>query len=149
MGAVRAISAESSSYAGDVTPEAAFAALVGDASAQLVDVRTAAEWALVGRPDLESIGKAVHSISWKFYPAFDLNPQFIAQLQMVVPDHRTPLYFLCKTGGRSLDAAIAATAAGYTACYNIAGGMEGEMNALRQRGQITGWKAAKLPWEQA
>jgi rhodanese-related sulfurtransferase len=149
MSAARSISAESLSYAGDVAPEAAFAALVGNASAQLVDVRTAPEWALVGRPDLASIGKAVHSISWKLYPAFDLNPQFIAQLQAAVPNRQSPLYFLCKTGGRSLDAAIAATAAGYTACYNIAGGMEGDMNALRQRGQTTGWKAAKLPWEQA
>lgn len=149
MSAARAISAKSSSYAGDVAPEAAFAALVSDKSAQLVDVRTAPEWAMVGRPELASIGKAVHCISWKFYPAYDLNPQFIAQLEAAIPDRHTPIYFLCKTGGRSLDAAIAATAAGYTTCYNIAGGMEGDMNALRQRGQMTGWKAAKLPWEQA
>lgn len=136
-------------YAGDVTPAQGWEALTQNKQAQLIDVRTHAEWVFAGIADLTNLGKEAVSISWKFYPNFDLNPQFIAQLEQAVADKTAPLYFLCKSGGRSTDAAIAATQAGYTHCYNIAGGFEGDMNNQRQRGQSSGWKAAGLPWYQA
>lgn len=136
-------------FAGDVEPVEAWSALSNTPQAQLIDVRTQAEWAFSGVPSLESLGKTAKLVSWKFYPNFDLNPRFVAQLEAAVPDKSAPLYFLCKTGGRSTDAAIAATAAGYTRCYNIAGGFEGDMNTNHQRGQVNGWKAARLPWHQA
>lgn len=148
MNHVRAI-AENAPYSGDVAPQQAWNALSTDPKAQLIDVRTNAEWMFAGVPDLSGIGKKVHYVSWKSYPSFELNADFIAQLKAQVPDSTAPLYFLCKTGGRSLDAAIAATKAGYTTCCNIEGGFEGESNIHRQRGQISGWKAATLPWEQA
>ena len=47
------------SYAGDVTPAEAWEALSDDPAAVLVDVRTAAEWAYVGLPDLRSLDKDV------------------------------------------------------------------------------------------
>lgn len=144
-----ALRASVSNYAGDVSPAEAWQALQANTHAQLIDVRTQPEWAFAGAPDLSSIGKQAQLLSWKFYPNFDLNPQFIAQLEAAVPDKSAPLYFLCKTGGRSTDAAIAATAAGYAQCYNIVGGFEGEMNHQRQRGGTNGWKAASLPWHQA
>lgn len=136
-------------YSGDVSPAEAWSSLSSNPLAQLVDVRTQAEWAFAGIPLLDSISKNVKMISWKFYPNFDLNPKFVEQLEAAVPDKTTPLYFLCKTGGRSADAAIAATAAGYSQCYNIEGGFEGDINSNHQRGQISGWKAARLPWQQA
>ncbi len=142
-------SAASVSFAGDVSPSEAWEALTQDAHAQLVDVRTHAEWMFSGMPNLESLGRVAKGISWKFYPNFDLNPQFMEQLEAAVPDKSTALYFLCKTGGRSTDAAIAATAAGYTTCYNIASGFEGDANQFHQRGSKNGWKAAQLPWQQA
>ena len=141
--------AETPNYAGDVSPVDAWNALNSKPSAQLVDVRTQAEWSFAGVPSLDSVNKNVKTISWKFYPNFDVNPRFIEQLEATVADKNTPLYFLCKTGGRSADAAIAATAAGYTACYNIAGGFEGDINTNHQRGQVNGWKASRLPWQQA
>ncbi|MES2984931.1 MAG: rhodanese-like domain-containing protein [Pseudomonadota bacterium] len=137
------------SYAGDVTPAEAWSALSQSEHAQLIDVRTLAEWSFAGVPTVDSLGKVVKTISWKFYPNFDLNPRFIEQLETAVADKTAPLYFLCKTGGRSADAAIAATAAGYTHCYNIAGGFEGDINTNHQRGQVNGWKASRLPWQQA
>lgn len=137
------------SYVGDVSPLDAWSALTQTPSAQLIDVRTQAEWAFAGLPTVDSLGKTVKTISWKFYPNFDLNPRFIEQLEAAVPDKTAPLYFLCKTGGRSADAAIAATAAGYLNCYNIAGGFEGDINSNHQRGQVNGWKANRLPWQQA
>jgi rhodanese-related sulfurtransferase len=136
-------------YAGDVTPTDAWNAISQHATAQIVDVRTQAEWAFAGLPSLDSLGKTVKTISWKFYPNFDVNPRFVAQLEAAVPDKSAPLYFLCKTGGRSTDAAIAASAAGYTVCYNVEGGFEGDINTNHQRGQVNGWKASRLPWQQA
>ncbi|MBA4274096.1 MAG: sulfurtransferase [Alphaproteobacteria bacterium] len=136
-------------YAGDITPTQAWDMLSSDSAAQLVDVRTQPEWAFAGLPELTALNRKPLTLSWKFYPTFELNAQFLAQLSTLVPDTSTPLLFLCKTGGRSSDAAAAATAAGYTACYNIAGGFEGDANAERQRGRINGWKATNLPWEQA
>lgn len=136
-------------YAGDVTPQAAWEALQADKTAQLIDVRTAPEWTFAGLPNLDTLGKQTETLSWKFYPQYDLNPDFIAKLEQRHPDKSAPLYFLCKTGGRSTDAAIAATQAGYKAAYNVAGGFEGDMNNQRQRGTSSGWKAAGLPWSQA
>ena len=136
-------------YAGDITPQQAWEMLTSNASTQLIDVRTQPEWAFAGLPELSSLGRKTLTLSWKFYPTFELNTEFLAQLKTLIPDTTTPLLFLCKTGGRSADAATAATALGYSACYNIAGGFEGDANGNRQRGKINGWKAANLPWEQA
>jgi rhodanese-related sulfurtransferase len=136
-------------YAGDVSPADAWSALAANPTTQLIDVRTQAEWSFAGIPSVDSVSKTVKTISWKFYPNFDLNPRFVEQLEAAVPDKSAPLYFLCKTGGRSTDAAIAATAAGYASCYNVAGGFEGDINTNHQRGQVNGWKAARLPWQQA
>jgi len=136
-------------YSGNVSPAEAWEAVSAHSQATLVDVRSHAEWLFAGLPDLSVLGKDVVTVSWKLYPNFDLNPQFIAQLEAAAPDKSAPLYFLCKTGGRSTDAAIAATAAGYAQCYNITGGFEGDMNNQRQRGTINGWKAAGLAWLQA
>lgn len=146
---VSAARAQSPAFSGDISPAEAWSALSSNETAQLIDVRTQPEWAFAGVPSLDSIGKTVKLISWKFYPQFETNPRFIEQLEAAVPDKSAPLYFLCKTGGRSTDAAIAATAAGYTQCFNVEGGFEGEINRNNQRGQVSGWKAARLPWQQA
>jgi rhodanese-related sulfurtransferase len=149
MMATHSLTDPARAYAGDVSPAEAWAALADDARAQLVDVRTQPEWTFSGLPELSALGKKTLCLSWKFYPTFALNTDFIQQLHALVPDLSTPLYLLCKTGGRSLDAALAATEAGYTTCHNIAGGFEGDRNGEGQRGKINGWKAAQLHWEQA
>lgn len=127
----------------------AWQALSHNVDALLIDVRTPPEWNFSGLPDLSSLQKKTLTISWKLYPTFEVNKSFIEQLQAQVTDLNTPLYFLCKTGGRSFDAACAALSAGYTHCFNIADGFEGDHNSAHQRGHINGWKAAQLPWEQA
>lgn len=144
-----ALRANPFAFAGDLSPRQAWDALQTEPGAHLVDVRTQPEWMFSGLPDLSSISKEAATISWKFYPNFTLNPDFVSQLEAAVPDKSAPIYFLCKTGGRSTDAAIAATAAGYTRAYNVAGGFEGDMNNLHQRGSTNGWKAVGLPWFQA
>lgn len=134
---------------GEVSPQEAWDAISQNAKSQLVDVRTHAEWIFSGLPDLSSLQKQPITISWKLYPNFELNQQFLDQLAHAVPDRATPLYFICKTGGRSFDAAAAAHAAGYQHCTNIQHGFEGDSNAANQRGKLSGWKAANLPWNQA
>lgn len=136
-------------YAGEVDVAQCWKALADDSEAQLVDVRTIPEWNFSGRPNLASLGKTLHMISWKLYPSMELNSAFVSQLQNAVADTDTPLFFLCKTGGRSLDAAIAMTQAGYTQCYNVTDGFEGPSDEHSQRGKLAGWKASKLDWEQS
>jgi rhodanese-related sulfurtransferase len=60
-----------------------------------------------------------------------------------------PVLFLCRSGARSRAAAVALTAEGFHAAYNIVGGFEGDLDEARHRGQRNGWKAAGLPWVQA
>ena len=42
--------------------------LQADPKAQLVDVRTMAEWNFVGLPDLSALGRQVHCIEWQSFP---------------------------------------------------------------------------------
>lgn len=124
-------------YAGELTPQEAFAALQQGA-AVLVDVRSRAELELVGR-----VPNANH-IEWAFYPGMVANADFALQLQAQV-DKSQAIVFMCRTGGRSHNAAVVAEELGYTA-YNMLEGFEGEANAQKQRTLINGWKQAGLPW---
>ena len=135
-------------YAGDISPEEAWEILNKDKTAQLVDVRTVPEWAFVGYPNLSSLKKELILISWRIYPQMLPNQEFERQLGEEVSELDTPLLFLCRSGGRSLDAAIAMTAKGYSKCYNIAGGFEGDLDEGNHRGTRNCWKSAKLPWGQ-
>ena len=139
-------------YAGNISPLEAWGLLQGDAKAQLVDVRTAAEWSFVGVPDPSKLGRAVILAEWQSYPAMGRNPQFEAvgseRLKAAGATFETPVAFLCRSGARSQAAAIAMTAAGYVKCFNVAGGFEGDLNAERHRGEVGGWKSCGLPWVQ-
>jgi rhodanese-related sulfurtransferase len=141
------------SYAGDVSPVEAFELLQGNAKAQLVDVRTVAEWAFVGVPDLSGLQLELHRVEWQRYPDMTTNPEFVRgvveRLERSGASVDTPVLFLCRSGGRSRAAAIALTAAGYTRALNVAGGFEGDVDAEGHRGTAGGWKAAKLPWRQS
>ncbi len=133
----------------DVSPEEAWAVLGQEETAQLIDVRTTAEWSFVGVPHLRDLGKNFTALSWRNFPDFAPNEQFAARLCAQFPDKSTPLFFLCRSGGRSLDAALAMREMGYAASFNIAGGFEGDLDQARHRSQRNGWKAAGLPWEQS
>ncbi len=135
-------------YAGDVDCGKAWEILEGDADAVLVDVRTVPEWEFVGLPDLGSIGKQTALVQWQIYRGPAPNPEFLAELEAANIAKDATVMFLCRSGARSMSAAIAATAAGYQTCYNIAGGFEGPPDGERHRGSVDGWKALGLPWEQ-
>jgi rhodanese-related sulfurtransferase len=135
-------------YAGDVSPQEAWEKLSSDKAAVLVDVRTKPEWGFVGIPDLSSLGKESRLISWQVYPEMAVSGSFTDEVEALGLSHDTPIYFLCRTGVRSKAAAIAMTAKGFKACYNISCGFEGDINEVRHRGRLNGWKAVELPWVQ-
>ena len=131
-----------------VSPKQAWDALLTDPEAQLVDVRTDAEWQYVGLPDLRPAGKQVVLVSWQYFPTGNVNAGFVDELRDagLKPGHR--LLFLCRSGVRSMAAAQAAEAAGFSMCLNVAEGFEGHPDAHGHRGAVSGWKADGLPWRQ-
>lgn len=126
-------------YAGLLTPHEAFSLLEKEPSVVLVDVRSRAELELVGR-----VPFAAH-IEWAFYPGMVANPEFGKQLQAQV-DPDLHVVFMCRTGGRSHNAAVLAQQLGYANAYNMVEGFEGDTNSLKQRTLVNGWKHAGLPW---
>ena len=132
----------------NVPPGKTWDALKTNPEAQLVDVRTDAEWNFVGVPDLAGAGKQAVLLPWQVYPTMARNPKFESQLTEAgfTPAHH--IYFLCRSGVRSLAAAEAARAAGFPHVYNVADGFEGPPDAAGHRGVMAGWKAEGLPWRQ-
>ncbi len=140
--------AEEGAYAGDITPQQSWDMLETEADAILIDVRTDAEFAYVGIPDLERLGKKTAFVSWILFPDHRLNPDFMGQINNLTSGKKIPLLFLCRSGVRSRYAAAAVTKAGYHSCYNILEGFEGDKNSVGHRGKTGGWKVAGLPWRQ-
>ncbi|MBO6518589.1 MAG: rhodanese-like domain-containing protein [Rhodospirillales bacterium] len=138
----------SDEYAGDLSPRESWDLLQEDKSAVIVDVRTDAEFAYVGGPDPDAMKNTFLKISWITFPGMDRNPHFEDAVRDAVPDKDTPILFLCRSGQRSASAAKALTALGYTRCYNIAEGFEGDKDADKHRGTVNGWKVRGLPWVQ-
>jgi len=139
-------------YGGDVTPKEAWRILSADPAAQLMDVRSAAEWIFVGVPDLSSLDKAAHFVEWQRFPGMTRVAEFEADAMALLKnaDARatTPIFFLCRSGGRSIAAARALTAQGHTAAFNVVGGFEGDLDKRQRRGGVSGWKYDDLPWLQ-
>ena len=133
----------------NVPPGRVWEALRTNPQAQLVDVRTDAEWSYVGLPDLASAGKQVVLIQWQVYPSMQPNAAFADQLKEAgfTPGHH--IYFICRSGQRSFAAAQAARDAGFPHAYNVADGFEGMVNGAGHRGVTRGWKAEGLPWRQS
>lgn len=135
-----------------ISVEDAWARLKSDSASVLIDVRTIAEWAYVGLPDLSSIGKRPVLVEWQGFPDDRLNTAFVERvteaLTPIGAGRESELMFICRSGQRSLKAAQAMAAAGYTRCRNVAEGFEGPLDANRHRGRLGGWKAKGLPWAQ-
>ncbi|MBB5020074.1 rhodanese-related sulfurtransferase [Chitinivorax tropicus] len=129
-------------YSGALTPDEAYELLQTVPGAKLVDVRSSAEWNFVG-----TVPGAVN-IEWKRFPGMIDNPDFLSQLKQQV-SAESLIMFLCRTGGRSDQAARLAAANGFTDCFNVLEGFEGDKDGEQHRGTVSGWKARKLPWIQS
>jgi rhodanese-related sulfurtransferase len=135
-----------SQYAGDITPAEAWELLKSDPAAVLVDVRTEMEWEQIGVPDASSLGKEPAFIEWVRAGGVP-NPGFVDEVKATGVEPGAPIVFLCRSGQRSIGAAIAATAAGLGPAYNVLEGFEGAPDAAGNR-TVEGWKVAGLPWRQ-
>jgi rhodanese-related sulfurtransferase len=132
----------------NISPRQVWEALQNNPDARLVDVRTDAEWNYVGIPDLSPVGQEPVLIPWQVYPAMQVNGAFTGQMRRAGLEGHHHVYFLCRSGVRSLAAARAAAADGFPHVYNIDGGFEGPLDGDGHRGTAAGWKAEGLPWRQ-
>ena len=126
-----------------VGPQEALA-MLNNPSSYLVDVRSVAEYTLVGHP------VSAFNVPFEFWSesrsTFEPNTGFIDDLKSRFKLDDT-LIFICRGGGRSLRAAEAALTAGFRKCVNVKEGFEGEMDDSGKR-TIRGWKNLGLPWTQ-
>lgn len=127
-------------YAGDITPELAWQ-WAQEGEGVIIDVRSWAELAWVGQVP------GALSVAWMQWPDMVVNPDFDAQLEAMAPRDKK-LLMLCRSGGRSVGAAMRATALGFTA-FNILEGFEGALDRHGHRGTLGGWRYRGLPWVQS
>jgi rhodanese-related sulfurtransferase len=129
-------------YDGALTPQEAHEVWRSSPGARLVDVRTRAELDWVGRiPDALEVELLT-------YPGNRPNERFVSELEAQAPEKEAPVMFICRSGGRSHNAAMLATQAGYTESYNVLEGFEGDRDASGHRNTVGGWRHAGLPWTQ-
>jgi rhodanese-related sulfurtransferase len=124
-------------------PKQTFQALQANPQAALVDVRDKVESAFVGHP-VQAI-----NIPWKDAPDWKPNPNFVDEVRQRIPSYDTPIYLMCRSGQRSLDAAKALAVAGYQDLTNVEEGFEGALDEAKHRGTLGGWRFHGLPWKQS
>ncbi len=132
-------------YRGDIPPTEAFSRLKANPQSVLIDVRTQPEWTFVGVPQVERLIR----VSWQVYPGMDINSNFVKDIDSANLPKDTEILCICRSGARSASAATALTNAGYTNCWNVAQGFEGDKDADGHRSKTNGWKFTNLPWAQS
>lgn len=130
-----------------VTPPRAWQIVSTDSHAVLLDVRSKVEFDYVGHP------AGALNVMWKDYPEWKENPNFVAEVKAALKAHGgdssdRPILAICRSGARSMGAAKALAAAGYTNLTNVEEGFEGDKDAHGHRCSVAGWRYHQLPWEQ-
>ena len=136
--------AQGLTYAGGVPPALAWQ-LVQANRALLVDVRSTEERKFVGH-----VPGSLH-VAWATGTSLVRNPRFVRELEGKLAKDGgkdAVVLLLCRSGKRSVLAAEAAAAAGFTHVFNVLEGFEGEIDAHLHRGGSDGWRFHGLPWVQ-
>ena len=128
----------------ELTPPESFGELAEKPDSVLIDCRAPAEWHFTGIPDLSSIGKKALLLAIADESGRP-NPEFVATVTSIA-GHDTPLYLLCRVGGRSANACQLLGQAGFTDLVNVTEGFEGRVDENGHRNTIEGWKFHGLPW---
>ena len=103
----------------------AFDYLSKEVDSYLIDTRSDLEWKTTGIPDLTSINKQTYLISWG--PALDKS--FFEQYKkflLIRFNKNDSLFFICRSGSRSLMAAQFAIKFGFKNSFNIYDGFHNE-----------------------
>ena len=132
----------------DISSLRCFNRLSDKTDSYLVDVRTSPEWEFVGIPDLSIIKKQTIFVSFLIYPEMNENKNFEKEILDQGIKKNDHLYFICRSGQRSLNASELLINSGFYNCFNVVDGFEGESNSHRKRSLINGWKYNNLPWIQ-
>jgi rhodanese-related sulfurtransferase len=127
-----------------LTPRQTWEYLQANRHALFVDVRMEIEYLYVGHPP------GVVHVPWYEYPEMQVHAQaFVDQVRREAGgDASRPVVLICRSGKRTVDAATALEAAGFSEVVNVVHGFEGELDAHFQRGRLNGWRFDGLPWEQ-
>ena len=136
--------AQGLTYAGGVPPALAWQ-LVQANRALLVDVRSTEERKFVGH-----VPGSLH-VAWATGTSLVRNPRFVRELEAKLAKDGgkdAVVLLLCRSGKRSVLAAEAAAAAGFSHVFNLLVGFEGEIDAHLHRGGSDGWRFHGLPWVQ-
>jgi rhodanese-related sulfurtransferase len=143
--ALRVVSSVGDVHIPAVSVDDTWAKLKSDAGAVLVDVRTIAEWAYVGLPDLSAIGKRPVLVEMAGLSRQPPEHGFVERLtEALAPlgaDKGTEIFFHLSLGRPQSQGGQAMAAAGYMRCRNVTDGFEGPLDPSRHRGQLGGWKA--------
>ena len=122
-------------------PVEAYEKMSGEPDAIFIDVRSELEYFFVGSP----VGAV--NIPWRDSPDWDINPRFIPAIAEMAR-HDQPIYLICRSGVRTIEAGNALIDAGFHEVFNIGEGFEGKIDENLHRGTLGGWRYRGLPWRQ-
>ena len=141
---------------GDVTPSEADE-MVENEGAFILDVRTPQEWNWVGHPGKNKVSEGAYlegyvlNVAYKVYhegyskgDVLIVNTQFVKDVGRLL-NKDAAIITMCRSGKRSVDAALALEDAGFTNIYNMLTGFEGGKDERGYR-TINGWKVDGLPY---
>ena len=103
----------------------AFNFLSKNLNSHLIDTRSDLEWKITGIPDLSSINKETYLINWG--PVLDKH--FFENYQKFLLNsfnQEDSLFFICRSGSRSLMATQLAIELGFNNSFNIYAGFDNE-----------------------
>ena len=132
----------------NISSRECFEKLSKEDNSHLVDVRTKPEWLYIGVPNLELLQKKSVCVAWQTYPDMKINVNFESEILDSRIKKQDSIFLICRSGHRSLDAAKFLTSRGFTNCYNVIDGFEGNLDHEHHRSTIGGWKYQNLPWRQ-
>ena len=121
--------------------------LAGNDSAVLVDCRAPAEWHFTEIADPSGIAKKPVLVAIAD-EAGRPNPDFVEEIKAVA-NPSTPVYVLCRVGGRSANACRILAEAGFTDLINMAEGFKVRADENGHRNSGEGWRFHDLPWVQS
>lgn len=132
-----------------ISPTDAWAVMQSEPGVTLIDVRSDMEFLMIGHP------RGAVNVPWIDAPDWVVNGNFVANVRKALLGRvsakgrrSSPVFLICRSGNRSMDAAEALAADGLSDISVIEGGFEGPLDDAHHRNTVAGWRFEDLPWEQ-